>query len=314
MARLSQPLNPDAVQAADDEFYANHPEFVKDGQRIPLSATDPSQAALRAEWVALYEKHNGAVEPDPSAPKKPDDPVEPCTCKEACKYWQEDHVVDFNGQDTTFVSSTQIAAAAAAFRLTAGLASGRLKITSIFNWGTVAADVTDAEKTATIAQFKAQVATWSGHFSLRVVDPICGEKTLPIAYDLLWSPDDTADAAPFHVNLYKTFPRAGVTGSDVDIGYDSDVTPDGGWVLAHEYGHTVCLPDEYFYAGVTAATVVYKKADGSTESIALEPTTPSIMQIHADRTYFKRFFYFIEVKAQELLRAKSGRDVVCSIV
>ena len=174
--------------------------------------------------------------------------------------------------------------------------------------------MTDAQKTATIAKFKAQVATWSGQFSLKVVDPVCGEKTLPIEYNLLWSPDDTADAAQFHVNLYKTFPRAGVTGSNVDIGYDSDVTPDGGWVLAHEYGHTVCLPDEYFYGGVTSATVVYKKADGSTESVTLEPASPSIMQIHADRTFFKRFFYFIEVEAQELLRAQSGRNVVCSIV
>ncbi len=314
MARLSQPLNPDAVRAADDEFYANHPEFVKDGKRIPLSATDPSQAALRSEWVALYEKNNGKVEPDPPAPKEPDDPVEPCVCKEECKYWREDHVVDFNGQDTKFVTSTQLGAASAAFRLTAGLASGKLKITSIFDWGTVAADVTAAEQADTITQFKAQVATWSGHHSLKVVDPVCGETTLPIEYDLLWSPDDTADAAVFHVNLYKTFPRAGVTGSNVDIGYDSDVTPDGGWVLAHEYGHTVCLPDEYFYAGVTAATLAYKRADGSTESVTLEPAAASIMQIHGDRTHFPRFFYFIEVEAQELLRAKSGRAVVCRIV
>lgn len=82
MTRLSRPLNPDAVAAADDEFYANHPEMVQDGQRIPLSATDPAQAAMRAEWVALYEKHNGAVEPDPPTPKEPDDPVEPCPCEQ----------------------------------------------------------------------------------------------------------------------------------------------------------------------------------------------------------------------------------------
>ncbi len=314
MARLSRPLNPEAVGAADDEFYANHPELVKDGKRIPLSASDPAQASLREEWVALYEKNNGAVEPDPPAPKEPDDPVEPCSCEDECEYWREDHVVNYSGQDTKYVSSDQIGGASAGFRLTAGLASGKLKITSIFDWGSVGSDVTEAEKTATIAKFKEQVATWSGQFSLKVVDPVCGEKTLPIEYELLWSPDDTGDAAVFHVNLLKTFPRAGVTGSDVDIGYDSDVTPDGGWVLAHEYGHTVCLPDEYFYGGVTAATVIYNKADGSTETVTLEPAAASIMQIHADRTFFKRFFYFIEIEAQELLRAQSGRSVICSIV
>lgn len=80
MTRLSRPLNPDAVRAADDDFYAAHPELVKNGQRIPLSATDPAQAALREEWCALYEKHNGAVEPDPPPPTAPDDPAEPCPC------------------------------------------------------------------------------------------------------------------------------------------------------------------------------------------------------------------------------------------
>jgi type VI secretion system secreted protein VgrG len=80
MGRLSRPLNRDAVKAADDEFYAKHPEFVKDGKRIPLSATDPSQAGLRKEWVELYKKHGGKEEGDDSKqpPKKPDDPVQPC--------------------------------------------------------------------------------------------------------------------------------------------------------------------------------------------------------------------------------------------
>lgn len=80
MGRLSRPLNRDAVKAADDEFYAKHPEFVKDGKRIPLSDTDPSQADLRKEWVVLYKKHGGKEEGDKNKPpvKKPDDPVQPC--------------------------------------------------------------------------------------------------------------------------------------------------------------------------------------------------------------------------------------------
>jgi hypothetical protein len=83
MGRLSRPLNSDAVKAADDEFYAKHPELVKDGKRIPLSATDPSQADLRKEWVELYKKHGGKEEDDEKKPpaKKPDDPVEPCPNK-----------------------------------------------------------------------------------------------------------------------------------------------------------------------------------------------------------------------------------------
>jgi hypothetical protein len=80
MGRLSRPLDSKAVKAADDEFYANHPEFVKDGKRIPLSDTDPSQAALRKEWVELYKKHGGKEEgkKEKLPAKKPDDPVQPC--------------------------------------------------------------------------------------------------------------------------------------------------------------------------------------------------------------------------------------------
>ncbi|MCP5158334.1 MAG: hypothetical protein H6975_02780 [Gammaproteobacteria bacterium] len=85
MGRLSRPLDSNALKAADDEFYANHPELIKDGKRIPLSNTDPSQADLRKEWVELYKKHGGKEEDGSKKPpaKKPDDPTQPCP--EQCK-------------------------------------------------------------------------------------------------------------------------------------------------------------------------------------------------------------------------------------
>lgn len=241
----------------------------------------------------------------------PSSPTEPCP---HCVYWNENHRIDFNGPDSKFVTSTQISPVSVAFRLEANLASGNITITSIFKWGTVAADVTEAEKTDTIAKFKAKAADWGNRFSMKITDPLCGEKTLPIKFRLLWSPDDTADTAPFKVNLYKTFGTAAVTGWDIDIGYDSDVTPDSAWVLEHEYGHTLCLPDEYFYASVTAATVVYKKADGTTESVTLEPSSGNIMAIHGNMTFQKRFYFFSAIEAQELFRSKSGRAIKCEIV
>lgn len=246
-----------------------------------------------------------------SATTPADSPTTECP---RCVYWTENHSVDYNGSDSKFATSTQIAAVNVAFRLEANLAAGNVTITSIFRWGTIAADVTETQKADTITKFKQKVAGWGNRFNMKITDPICGEKTLPIRFRLLWSPDDTSDTAPYKVNLSKTHPRAGVTGWDVDIGYDSDVTPDSAWVLAHEYGHTLCLPDEYFYAGVTSATVVYKKADGSTESVALEPSSGNIMFTHANTTYLRRFFYFTAIEAQELLRRESGRNVVCEVV
>jgi type VI secretion system secreted protein VgrG len=212
------------------------------------------------------------------------------------------------------VSTQTDASVSRAFRLDANLGAGNIVITSIFKWGTVASDITNAEKADTIAQFKARVAGWGNRFSMKIRDPICGERTLPIRFRLLWSPADTTDSAPYSVNLIRNHPRAGVTGWDIDIGYDSDVTPDSAWVLAHEYGHTLCLADEYFYSGVTSATVTYKKADGTSEDITLEPSSGNIMFRHANTTYLKRFFYFSAIEAQELLRAQSGRNVTCEIV
>jgi type VI secretion system secreted protein VgrG len=231
-----------------------------------------------------------------------------------CEYWNQDHSTDYNGPDSKYVTSSQFAGQAVAFRLGANLAAGNITITSIFKWGTVAADVTEAQKTDTINQFKAKVAGWGNRFNMKITDPVCGVKTLPVRFRLLWSPGDTTDAAPFQVNLYKTYPRAGVTGWNIDMGYDSQVTPNSAWVLAHEYGHTLCLKDEYFYSGVTSATVVYKKPNGTTESVALEPSSGNIMFRHGDTTYLKRFFHFTAIEAQELLRAQSGRNVTCEIV
>jgi len=256
-----------------------------------------------------------------------DDPAEPTsgncattpadsastTCPQ-CEYWNRDHQIDYRGADSKFVQSSQFAGDQAGFRLEANLASGNITVTSIFRWGTIASGITEAEKADTITKFKQQVAAWSGHYSMRITDPICGERTLPIRFRLLWSPDDSADSATHQVNLYRTYARAGVTGWHVDIGYDSDVTVDGAWTLAHEYGHTISLKDEYFYSGVTSANVVYKKSDGTTERVTLEPSSSNIMFTFGDRTYHPRFFYFTAIQAQELLRRESGRNVTCEIV
>lgn len=261
----------------------------------------------------MPRKQPSAPDSAPSDSEPANSPKAECADCEKCHYWPEDHQTDYNGPDAKFVASTQIAPVAVAFRLLAGLKSGKLVITSIFKWGTIDPSITAAEKADTIAKFKQQVATWSNRYMLRVTDPICGEKTLPIVFELKWSPDDTADTAPYSVNLHRTHPQAAVTGFDIDIGYDSDVIRHGAWVLAHEYGHTLCLADEYFYPGTAAATVTYMRADGSGEVITLEPGAPNIMFVHANRTHLTRFYYFIEVEAQALLRSASGRNVVCKL-
>ncbi len=57
MSRLPRPLNKEAVEKTDEEFYANHPELVKDGKRQLLDVKNPEQAKLREEWTTLYHKN-----------------------------------------------------------------------------------------------------------------------------------------------------------------------------------------------------------------------------------------------------------------
>ncbi|WP_418315122.1 hypothetical protein [Piscinibacter sakaiensis] len=80
MSDLKRPLDPAAVKAADDAFYAKHPEFIAaDGSRIPLSATDPTQAALRREWRNAYVAAGGGVAGGGPG-KKPGPGAQPCDC------------------------------------------------------------------------------------------------------------------------------------------------------------------------------------------------------------------------------------------
>lgn len=52
MARIR--LDEEAVQKADEEFYRRHPERLN----RPLTS-GPEDAALRAEWLAIYRRHAG---------------------------------------------------------------------------------------------------------------------------------------------------------------------------------------------------------------------------------------------------------------
>lgn len=242
-----------------------------------------------------------------------EDPGKQVSKKKKCAYRRKTHKSDFSGADTKFCTSTQIGASNVAFTLRIQLARNRVTVVSRFRWGSVANDITKKEKKRTIYTFKRKVRKWSYKFKLKVIDPECGTRTMPIRFQLLWNPRDTSVAATHRVNMVRNMNRAAVTGFVVDIGYN-DVTNDHGWVLAHEYGHTVALPDEYFYTAGGPASVVYKKADGSTDSFALEPAGRNIMRSHASNKYLKRHFYFVAIEAQELLRQKTGRNVTCEIV
>jgi type VI secretion system secreted protein VgrG len=185
----------------------------------------------------------------------------------------------------------------------------------IFKLGNMDPALTADQITRVKNDFRSVVGpAWSNKFSVKVTDPVCGEKTLPILVRVLWNPDDTSDTHHYTVDVTTASITANVTGTVVSLGYQDDVVDNGGWVMTHEFGHTFGLPDEYFYASVTSASVTYKLADSCTETITLEPPDDSIMQTNANTTILKRFFYLAAIEAQELFRRTSGRSVVCEVV
>jgi hypothetical protein len=83
--RATRPLDPQATRAADDELYSRHESdprpnalYDADGNRQPLDATDPDQAALRTEWMDLYEANGGEVEGSPPSDRETGGSEEPC--------------------------------------------------------------------------------------------------------------------------------------------------------------------------------------------------------------------------------------------
>lgn len=97
MSRVAkQPLDAGATRAADDQVYAAHEGdprpnalYAADGTRRALDPGDPSQAALRTEWMDAYVANGGAVEADEddSPPDGPTDPCPPETSDEEVEHY-----------------------------------------------------------------------------------------------------------------------------------------------------------------------------------------------------------------------------------
>lgn len=76
---ISFPLNDEAAAAADDAFYAAHPEMVVNGERIPIDPDNPDHDEMADEWIDIYEAELDSPEPKPIVPIEP---VQPCE-----KHW-----------------------------------------------------------------------------------------------------------------------------------------------------------------------------------------------------------------------------------
>ncbi|MCZ6665370.1 MAG: hypothetical protein O7B81_08695, partial [Gammaproteobacteria bacterium] len=154
-----------------------------------------------------------------------------------CTYWSEDHVKEIDIIDNRYTVSSQIGAVRVEYRFEGNLASGNVTVVFILKWGTIGGDVTNAMKTAIKTALQTDVTSaWSGKNSVKVTDPICGEKTLPINFRILWNPDDTTDSEHYSVELEKEPRTSSVAHPIIKLDHDADLNDDS-WTLKHEFGH-----------------------------------------------------------------------------
>ena len=218
--------------------------------------------------------------------------------------------------DADYVASTQISPVGIKWHLTVNLPGNEVIVTSVFKWGTIASGVTDAHKTAIKDALKARVpAVWSNKADLKITDATCTppEKTLPIRFRVLWD-DETTIGHHYTVNLKVGPATSDVTGSQMNL--DTLDTDNNSYTICHEYGHTLGLADEYLYAGHSSATLTYKRASGTHETQTL-PKSGNIMATSGNFNMLKRFQYFVEIEAQELLRSSAGlgkAGITCEVV
>jgi type VI secretion system secreted protein VgrG len=171
--------------------------------------------------------------------------------------------------------------------------------------------VTAADVTAAHTKLENGVKThWDGKFTLDADDPTCGKKSFTIKYKILY----VASGHHYTFKVHQTYPREGVTGAVMDV---SKTTDD--WTYAHEFGHCVGLPDEYSYTADTE-TVKYYKPDGTLDAaISAPPSKPktaadaTIMSSTNNTTTLPRHAWYVAIEVQELLTAKLGRKITCTI-
>jgi hypothetical protein len=238
----------------------------------------------------------------------PADAVTPCC-------WCTKHEKNVSEHGSIYVLSTQHPNHAVKFKLTVDLTANEVILSRVLKWGTIAAGVTEAQKTAIKTGLTTNAAAaWTGKYSLKITDAACTPptKSLPIKFVITW--DDAGTSGDLTVDLK---PGPSVSSADGTVmNLDTLDVNNGGYTLAHEFGHSVGQVDEYLYSGVAAATAAYKRANGTTETITL-PTSGNIMVTSGSFTFLPRFFYSIEIEAQKLLRSGAGLGraaITCEIV
>lgn len=235
----------------------------------------------------------------PIAPSGPVITAAPCCW---CKVFDKD--ISVHG--SKYVLSTQHPNHQVKYHLNVDLIAGIVTISRVLDWGAVDAAVTEAEKTAIRAGLIGVVPRLlSNKYTLVVTDPSCNPatKTMQIVFRLRWA-SATAGAANLKINLAPGPRRSTASGTHMNL--DTQDTANGNFTLAHEFLHTIGQVDEYRYTAGATVSAAYHRANGSSTTIALPPPSGNMMATATNLTLQPRFFWFVEIEVQELLRSAGG--------
>jgi hypothetical protein len=153
---------------------------------------------------------------------------------------------------------------------------------------------------------------WNGKFTIAIEDRGCGTKSFPIEYRALWVAHGQHH---YTMKVHTVYPRAGVRGFEMNVARDTS-----NWTFAHEFAHTVGVPDEYSHTS-TPEGVKYYKPDGSLDELIRAPVPPilfsrnsNIMSIGDNTRMMERHAWNIAIEVRDLLTERLRRQVRCTII
>jgi len=244
MARIAtRPMNRAATREANDQFYANHPEMVQDGRRVPLDSCNPEHRRMQEEWMDLYVDNGGQVRRGRGSN----------TCGEPVESCEPDCTQNtFPPREVNESITQTISNAPAAYSAWNGTYRWRSKFTVTVNRPgcmveikvklKIRGAVTDAQKNA----WKAAVESkWSNKMKL-----VCNDTTCPAAcpnghpVTIVIEYVNSGE----HQTVTANAPAA-AAGGRVGRGGTTSMT---GWGvndlvdITHEFGHMLGNVDEYF--------------------------------------------------------------------
>ncbi|MBA0435439.1 hypothetical protein D7Y55_12705 [Stenotrophomonas maltophilia] len=176
------------------------------------------------------------------------------------------------------------------------------------------AGVTAAEVTATRARMEQGIDQfWNGRFTLDIHDPQCGTRSFPLRYEVRW----VQGGSDYKLIIHRSYDREQVEFPDIDVSVST--TP---WTFAHEFAHTLGVPDEYSYNDPDEETVRYLQPDGTLDpevlvavpdSRALSDPSATIMNSVDCAVTLPRHAWNIAREIRELLSRQIGREITCTV-